>query len=31
MGENKIDLVEAEQKDLDWIMWFTIDTSGEFF
>jgi len=31
MGENKIDLVETGQKDVDWIMWFTISTSGEFF
>jgi hypothetical protein len=30
MGENKIDLVKAGQKDVDCIMWFTIGTSGEF-
>jgi hypothetical protein len=31
MGENKIDLVEGGQKDVDWIMRFTIGKSGEFF
>jgi hypothetical protein len=31
MGENKFDLVEAGQKDVDWIMWCAIGTSGEFF